>query len=118
MFAQEERYGHDIDKFFEEHPNRTISWIHDLGTRKYGPASQSLLAEAQNAPEVLSKELLLSIGKLSHLAQLHEADGSVDQAILDRTCLQLSDDQIPLIFQQSSTTNLTSLVCTRSCYAI
>ncbi|EIN07336.1 hypothetical protein PUNSTDRAFT_71669 [Punctularia strigosozonata HHB-11173 SS5] len=78
-----EQYGQHIDRFFEEHPHRSIAWIHDLGTRNYAPASLALLAEAQSATDLESKELLLSIGKLSHLAQLHEAEGSIDEPTLN-----------------------------------
>lgn len=86
MFAQEPTYGGYIARFFVDHPHPNISWIHDLGAGDYGPASDCLLSEAENAPELVSKQLMLSFGKLAHLAQLHESEGSVNEAVLERAC--------------------------------
>ncbi|KZT70169.1 hypothetical protein DAEQUDRAFT_709105 [Daedalea quercina L-15889] len=81
LFAQE----HDqyLDEFFVEHPQPDISWIHDLGQARYGPASDALLNVASHASELEVKHLVLSIGKLSQLAQLHEENGVVNQSVLD-----------------------------------
>ncbi|OCH94941.1 hypothetical protein OBBRIDRAFT_788678 [Obba rivulosa] len=81
MFAQE----HDayLGDFFSQHPHPGISWIHDLGHKRYGQASKALLSEAEGASELASKHLMLSIGKLSHLAQLEESSATIDQATLD-----------------------------------
>ncbi|KAL7283436.1 hypothetical protein ACG7TL_002866 [Trametes sanguinea] len=81
MFAQD--HSPYLDTFFAEHPHPGISWIHDLGRGRYALASQALLAEAEHAPELVSKHLMLSVGKLSHLAQLHEGAKTVDQSVLD-----------------------------------
>ncbi|KAH9934994.1 uncharacterized protein B0H18DRAFT_1082732 [Fomitopsis serialis] len=81
LFAQE----HDqyLDEFFAEHPQPDISWINDLGRARYGPASDALLHVAGHASELEVKHLVLSIGKLSQLAQLHEENGVVNQDVLD-----------------------------------
>ncbi|CDO69523.1 hypothetical protein BN946_scf184785.g28 [Trametes cinnabarina] len=81
MFAQD--HSPFLDHFFAEHPHPGISWIHDLGRGRYAQASQALLTEAEHAPELVSKHLMLSIGKLSHLAPLHEGAQEVDQSVLD-----------------------------------
>ncbi|KAH9952015.1 hypothetical protein B0H21DRAFT_800355 [Amylocystis lapponica] len=80
LFARE----HDdyLDRFFAEHPDSPILWLHELGRGRYGPASESLLHEADRAGELVSKHLMLSIGKLSQLAQLHE-NKPIDQTVLD-----------------------------------
>ncbi|EIW51716.1 uncharacterized protein TRAVEDRAFT_136690 [Trametes versicolor FP-101664 SS1] len=81
MFAE----GHNeyLDAFFAEHSHPGISWIHDLGRGRYALASQALLTEAEHAPELVSKHLMLSMGKLSHLAQLHEGTKAINQDVLD-----------------------------------
>ncbi|KAH9843032.1 uncharacterized protein C8Q71DRAFT_232214 [Rhodofomes roseus] len=81
LFAQE----HDqyLDEFFAENPQPDISWVHDLGQARYGPASDALLHVASHASELEVKHLVLSIGKLSQLAQLHEENGIVNQDVLD-----------------------------------
>ncbi|KII88453.1 hypothetical protein PLICRDRAFT_110437 [Plicaturopsis crispa FD-325 SS-3] len=83
MFAQEDAYGEYMDKFFDQHPHPSISWIHDLGKGRHGAASETLLIQAQGAKDLASKHLMLSIGKLANLAQLHETEASVDQSVLD-----------------------------------
>ncbi|EPS98566.1 hypothetical protein FOMPIDRAFT_1061291 [Fomitopsis schrenkii] len=81
LFAQE----HDqyLDEFFAENPQPDISWINDLGRARYGLASDALLRVAAHASELEVKHLVLSIGKLSQLAQLHEVNGVVKQDVLD-----------------------------------
>ncbi|KAI0331109.1 hypothetical protein GY45DRAFT_1322812 [Cubamyces sp. BRFM 1775] len=81
MFAQE--HNEYLDMFFAEHPHPGISWIHDLGRGRYALASQALLTEAEHAPELVSKHLMLSVGKLSQLAQLHEGTKAINQDVLD-----------------------------------
>ncbi|KDQ60778.1 hypothetical protein JAAARDRAFT_190924 [Jaapia argillacea MUCL 33604] len=83
MFAQEDSYGAYMNAFFEKYPNRDIAWIHDLGKGRFGLASQLLLSEAKSAPWLETKQLMFSIGKLAHLAQLHENEASIDEAVLD-----------------------------------
>ncbi|KAA1471121.1 hypothetical protein DENSPDRAFT_837049 [Dentipellis sp. KUC8613] len=76
MFAQEHTYSDYIDRFFTKHSYPSISWIHDLRQNRYDAAAESLLSESHTAGELTSKQLMLSIGKLSHLAQLQEDDGA------------------------------------------
>ncbi|KAH9856929.1 Non-repetitive/WGA-negative nucleoporin C-terminal-domain-containing protein [Lenzites betulinus] len=81
MFAQD--HQEYLDAFFAEHPHPGISWIHDLGRSRYAQASQALLTEAEHAPELVSKHLMLSMGKLSHLAQLHDGTRAINQDVID-----------------------------------
>lgn len=57
MFAQEDLYGGYMDKFFAEHHYPSISWLHDLGTGKHGAASETLLAESQDASDLQTKHV-------------------------------------------------------------
>ncbi|KAG6898380.1 hypothetical protein C0992_009055 [Termitomyces sp. T32_za158] len=45
---------------------------------RYSAASAALLKEAEHASNLDAKHLMLSIGKLAHLAQLHETNTSAD----------------------------------------
>ncbi|KAJ6630853.1 hypothetical protein B0H10DRAFT_2160229 [Mycena sp. CBHHK59/15] len=83
MFSQEDVQSNYMDRFFPAHPNPSISWIHDLGQRRYGAAADALLTESGVATQLNAKHLMLSIGKLSHLAQLQEAETAVDESVLD-----------------------------------
>ncbi|KAF8892544.1 Non-repetitive/WGA-negative nucleoporin C-terminal-domain-containing protein [Infundibulicybe gibba] len=83
MFSQADTNHVYMDRFFTEHPHPSISWIHDLGKERHSSAAAALLAEAEHATNLEVKHLMLSIGKLSHLAQLHETDMTTDESVLD-----------------------------------
>ncbi|KAF9464745.1 hypothetical protein BDZ94DRAFT_1161306 [Collybia nuda] len=83
IFTEEDDHTVYLDKFFRESHNNTISWMHDLGKARYEAAATALLVEAEQARTLETKHLMLSIGKLSHLAQLHEVDATVDDSVLD-----------------------------------
>lgn len=49
MFNQESPRASYMDSFFKENPNTGLSWIHDLGQGRFGPAASSLLKVAESA---------------------------------------------------------------------
>lgn len=78
-------FEHDsvhLDQFFISHPHKLISWINDIGKDRYEEAAKTLISEAEHAGNMEIKHLVLSIGKLSHLAQIHEAQ-TADDTVLD-----------------------------------
>ncbi|TFK76396.1 hypothetical protein BDN72DRAFT_755585 [Pluteus cervinus] len=84
LFAQGGRhYEQYLDEFFTRNPHHNISWLHDLGKARFNSAAASLLHESKHAKDLEAKHLMLSIGKLSHLAQLHETRASPDENVLD-----------------------------------
>ncbi|KAJ6596941.1 hypothetical protein DFH09DRAFT_1403501 [Mycena vulgaris] len=83
MFSQEDVQGAYMDKFFVAHPDASISWIHHLGQRRYGEAAEALLSESEGATQLSTKHLMLSIGKLAHLAELQETGDAADDYVLD-----------------------------------
>ncbi|THH17812.1 hypothetical protein EW146_g3080 [Bondarzewia mesenterica] len=83
MFAQEDVYGDYMDRFFAKHSYPSISWIHDLNKYRWSAAAETLLSESQDAGELSGKTLMLSIGKLSHLAHLQEDEDVEDERLLD-----------------------------------
>ena len=86
----------------KNHP--LVSWIQDLEKERFHSAAETLLAESENAGDLAAKEvidqlhylkralsdsepqLVLSIGKLTHLAQMQE-DIAVDESMLDGKCI-------------------------------
>ncbi|KAJ7111560.1 hypothetical protein C8R43DRAFT_1091558 [Mycena crocata] len=82
MFSQDDVQGAYMDKFFAAHQDSSISWIHDLGQRRYGAAAEALLSESETATQLNTKHLMLSIGKLAHLAQVQET-AEADDYVLD-----------------------------------
>ncbi|KAJ7685205.1 hypothetical protein DFH06DRAFT_34186 [Mycena polygramma] len=83
MFSQDDVQSAYMDKFFAAHPDSSISWIHDLGQRRYEPAADALLTEAENATQLNAKQLMLSMGKLAHLAHVQETGEVADDHMLD-----------------------------------
>ncbi|KXN86872.1 hypothetical protein AN958_09467 [Leucoagaricus sp. SymC.cos] len=83
MFSQEDEKGY-LDRFFAEQPNPAISWLDDIGKGRFDAASAALLTEAQGAGNLESKHLMLSIGKLAHLAQVYDKGAPPSERKLDR----------------------------------
>ncbi|THH33962.1 hypothetical protein EUX98_g282 [Antrodiella citrinella] len=82
MFAQDS--GGYLDQYFADHPRPSISWIQDIGNGRYHAASVSLLTNADVANELVAQHLMLSIGKLAHLAQAQEQDPHpIDEETMD-----------------------------------
>jgi len=99
LFSQSQAYTDYLDRFFLKHNTPHVSWIHDLEKERFNSTAETLLAESENAGELAAKEvieqivplearadsdlqLMLSIGKLAHLAQMQE-DTSLDESMLD-----------------------------------
>ncbi|KAF9454530.1 hypothetical protein P691DRAFT_655678 [Macrolepiota fuliginosa MF-IS2] len=82
MFSQGDERGY-VDKFFAERPNPSISWLHDIEKRRFDDASQALLGEARGAVNLESKHLMLSIGKLAHLAEVYDNGAPTSERTLD-----------------------------------
>ncbi|KAJ7172457.1 methyltransferase type 11 [Mycena filopes] len=83
MFSQDDMQSIYMDKFFASRPDSAISWIHDLGQRRYEAAAEALLAESETAPKLSTKHLMLSIGKLADLAHVQETNEIADDHVLD-----------------------------------
>ncbi|KIK57777.1 hypothetical protein GYMLUDRAFT_45965 [Collybiopsis luxurians FD-317 M1] len=83
LFAQGESYSAYMDSFFEKNPATSISWIHDLGKKRYEAAAKALLVESQHAASLEVKHLQLSIGKLANLAHMRKSDGTAENSLHD-----------------------------------
>ncbi|RXW20887.1 hypothetical protein EST38_g4970 [Candolleomyces aberdarensis] len=83
MFNQEADQSLFIDRFFSKKPNPGISWLHDVSKERFGDAASALLEEAKRANHLKAKHLMLSIGKLAQLAQLHESAEAGNETQLD-----------------------------------
>ncbi|PBL03649.1 hypothetical protein ARMGADRAFT_1095393 [Armillaria gallica] len=83
LFSLDESHTGYMDKFFADNANPLISWIHDLGHERYAAAARALLVESSEATNIASKQLMLSIGKLSHLAHEQETLAPSDEDISD-----------------------------------
>ncbi|KAI0302174.1 Non-repetitive/WGA-negative nucleoporin C-terminal-domain-containing protein [Russula brevipes] len=82
LFSQSGTYTDHLDRFFLKHNRQSVSWIEDLEKDRFHSAAETLLAESDNAGDLAAKELMLSVGKLAHLAQMQE-DTTVDESMLD-----------------------------------
>lgn len=82
LFSQGEATADYLDRFFAKHNRPFVSWVQDLEKERFHSAAETLLGESENAGDLAAKELMLSIGKLTHLAQMQE-DATVDESMLD-----------------------------------
>lgn len=70
LFQHELPYGDLLYKFFKQSNNGRFAWMHDLSSGRYIDASQTLIDESSRESELAPKHLLLSLGKLSHIANV------------------------------------------------
>jgi len=82
FFSQSDSYTDFLDRFFLKHNRPFVSWIQDLENERFQSAAETLLAESENAGDLAAKELMFSIGKLAHLAEIQE-NTAVDESTLD-----------------------------------
>ena len=80
------------DRYLAEHPSikPSIVWINDLENRRYEKTAGTLLKESKEVGNLDVKHFMLSLGKLSHLAQISESGkeaaarpSEADQGVLD-----------------------------------
>lgn len=84
LFAQGgHNYEQYLGNFFEKNPHPTISWLYKLGKGEPNPASLDLLGGSKQAKDLETKHLMLSIGKLSYLAQLSQSGVQPVETVLD-----------------------------------
>ncbi|KAF9013861.1 hypothetical protein BDQ17DRAFT_1320576 [Cyathus striatus] len=86
-----------IDRYFSERKDNGISWIYDLGHERYGTVATSMLSEARKASNLEAKHLMLSIGKLSHLAQLQDTNADADEAVIDANAQVAFHDELDFV---------------------
>ncbi|KAK0500496.1 hypothetical protein EDD18DRAFT_1307884 [Armillaria luteobubalina] len=86
LFSLDESHTGYMDKFFADNANPLISWIHDLGHGRYASAGSGATGRVRRSYEYslkTSQALMLSIGKLSHLAHEQETLAPSDDGISD-----------------------------------
>ncbi|TIC13544.1 hypothetical protein E3Q10_01047 [Wallemia mellicola] len=94
LFQHEQPYGDLLQAFFKQSDNGRFAWMHDLSAGKYIDASQTLIKESSKETELAPKHLILSLGKLSHIAQLDLDTFESTQAQQD---IEATDDKLDLI---------------------
>lgn len=94
LLEQGSEWGDLLLEFLKATDNSSISWLHDLALQRYHDASQTLLQEATFEEVLRSKNVLLSLGKLSYVAELTEDQIATEG---EQRKIQLIDDQLDLI---------------------
>jgi len=96
LLEEEEEYHDLLSEFLQskEEYNR-IAWLHDLNLKQYGQASARLQFESnEERQHVQSKKVMLSLSKLSYVAQLQEEDVA---SVAEQQQIELVDDQLDII---------------------
>lgn len=94
LLEQGSEWGTLLSEFLHATDNARIAWLHDLRLERYSEASDTLLREAGREKDLSEKEVLLSLGKLAHVAQLSEHHLAIEG---EQSNLQAIDDQLDLI---------------------
>jgi nuclear pore complex protein Nup133 len=59
MFSQDELYKEYMDEYFSVNPTPGVSWIHSLGSGRYGETASALLVESEK-PTLLAAQTVRS----------------------------------------------------------
>ncbi|TIB64724.1 hypothetical protein E3P78_01027 [Wallemia ichthyophaga] len=98
LFQHELPYGDLLYKFFKQSNNGRFAWMHDLSSGRYIDASQTLIDESSRESELAPKHLLLSLGKLSHIANV---DIDTFESTKTQQEVEATDDKLDLISMHS-----------------
>lgn len=96
LLEEEEDYHNLLSEFLRSRQEyNRIAWLHDLNLKQWNQASKRLHEEANNETKrVQDKKLMLSLQKLSHVAQLNEGDVA---SIVEQERIELIDDQLDIV---------------------
>jgi nuclear pore complex protein Nup133 len=93
LLEQEESESELLLDFLESTDNARIGWLHDIRLARYDEASDKLLRVADAEQGLAEKKLMLSLGKLSHIALLTEQQIATAK---EQQAIEVIDDQIDL----------------------
>lgn len=74
LLEQDQHYGILLLDFLQVTQNQRISWIHLLNLGKFDEASHVLESISKEEKNLESQKLIISLGKLSYVAKLSEAE--------------------------------------------
>jgi len=61
MFSQDALYKEFMDQYFVENPNPGVSWIHSLGSERYGETASALLEESTKPTSMSAQTVLIAL---------------------------------------------------------
>jgi nuclear pore complex protein Nup133 len=96
LLDEEEDYHPLLSEFLQSNEGyNRIAWLHEINLKQWGQASQRLQEEANSeARRIQDKKLMLSLCKLSYVAQLREQDVA---SIVEQERIEVVDDQLDII---------------------
>ncbi|KZT58948.1 hypothetical protein CALCODRAFT_481882 [Calocera cornea HHB12733] len=71
-----------LDRFLQQSKYYRISWIHDINMGNFQSAARSLLLESTSTQKAIDRKTMLSVGKLSELAQRTAKEYSQDSVAI------------------------------------
>ena len=101
IFSQSDAYSNHLDNFFKKRPQPLFSWLHDLDKERWGFAAQTMLSLSEHTSDLATRhvravfaiqsltfvdfllQLMLSIGKLSELAELSEVENAIEDPMME-----------------------------------
>lgn len=97
LLEPEEAYQPLLTKFLDMTDLYRISWINDISIGRFEQASEALVSEASIEQNLAQKKLMLSLGKLSKVAQ---ADKEILATEDFQRSLEVIDDNLDMISAQ------------------
>lgn len=107
LLTQDEVYAGLVTRFFAQRPHLEYSWLHDLGSKRFGSAAASLVHVEAKSISLDHKSLVASIGKLAAVVQIRNGGSEAARDTLHRLDDQLEMVDVQKDLQQSMSTPAT-----------
>ncbi|ORY72608.1 methyltransferase type 11 [Leucosporidium creatinivorum] len=97
LLEQDDAYRPLLTSFLDSTDNPHISWINDIAIGRFGNATDALVGEAVKEQSLAQKKLMLSLGKLSQVAQSSKETLFTEGV---QRAIEVVDDKLDLVNSQ------------------
>ncbi|CAH7685697.1 Non-repetitive/WGA-negative nucleoporin C-terminal-domain-containing protein [Phakopsora pachyrhizi] len=107
LLTQDPVYAPLLVSFLDSTDYGKFSWIHDLAIDRFEHAANVLVNEGVNERELADQKLMLSLGKLCQVAQIHVEDLKSEQTL---RAIEAVDDRLDIVDAQLRLAGLCSSI--------
>ncbi|KAK4053848.1 hypothetical protein OIV83_001504 [Microbotryomycetes sp. JL201] len=97
LLEQDDAYKSLLTKFLDETRYDHVAWLNDIAIGRYDKARLTLVASASHEPNVIQQKLMLSLGKLAHVAQANQRTLAGEPM---QRAIEAIDDKLDLVNTQ------------------
>ncbi|KAI5479591.1 nuclear pore complex protein Nup133 [Pseudohyphozyma bogoriensis] len=97
LMEQDDEYRPLLTKFLDETGNPRVAWLNDIAIGRFAHATETLVSEAASESDLAQKKLLLSLGKLSQIAQASKETIETEDV---QRAIEAVDDALDIVNSQ------------------